>query len=77
MEIGGLRFQRVWGFNQALKDKWQEKLHVYREGLWYKVLETKFEVEGGCIKEWASREWGEVISLELDNDGDEFGLMVR
>lgn len=43
----------------------------------YGILETKFEVEGGCIKEWGSREWGEVISLELENGGDEFGLVVR
>jgi hypothetical protein len=44
-ESGGLGVQRVREFNVSLLGKWWWRMREGKEGLWFKVLVAKYEVE--------------------------------
>jgi len=50
-EDGGLGVKRVGAFNLSLLGKWCWRMLVDKEGLWYRVLKTRYGEEGGRLKE--------------------------
>jgi hypothetical protein len=50
-EVGGLGVRRLKEFNIALMAKWCWRCLVYWDGLWFKVLSSRYGEERGRIRE--------------------------
>jgi len=49
--VGGLGVRRLHEFNIALLDKWCWRCLVDIEGLWFKVLSSRYGEERGRLRE--------------------------
>jgi len=49
-EVGGLGVRRIREFNLALLGRWCWRLLVDRNSLWFRVLASRYGVEGGKIQ---------------------------
>lgn len=47
---GGLGVWRIMEFNHALLGKWCWRSLVDREGLWFRVLSSRYDVVGGDFR---------------------------
>ena len=48
--VGGLGVRKLWEFNLALLGKWCWRQVTDREGLWFRLLATRYGIEGGRFK---------------------------
>jgi hypothetical protein len=48
-EVEGLGVRRIRDFNRALLGKWCWRLLVERDSLWFRVLSSRYGVEGGQL----------------------------
>jgi len=75
-EYEGLGIMQLREFNLALLGKWCWRLLVDREGLWYRVLTTRYGVEdvrlevgGWSCSSW----WRELVKIKDGGDGSAEG----
>ncbi|GAU49075.1 hypothetical protein TSUD_25340 [Trifolium subterraneum] len=57
--------RQLWEFNTALLGKWCWRILVDREGLWFRVLTTRYGIERGCLREGGSGSswWREIVRI--------------
>jgi len=75
-EVGGLGERRLKECNIALLAKWCWRCLVDRDGLWFKVLSSRYGEERGRIREGArlgSAWWREIVKIR-DVIGVEGGI---
>ena len=66
-EVDGLGVRRLKEFNIALLGKWCWRCLVDRDGLWFKVLSSRYGEEGGCIRDGGRRGsvwWREIVRIQ-------------
>ncbi|GAU16627.1 hypothetical protein TSUD_325750 [Trifolium subterraneum] len=70
-EYGGLGVRKLREFNLALLGKWCWRMLVDREGLWFRVLATRYEVERGRLRDGGRRgsSWWREITHIRDGGG--------
>jgi len=66
-EVGGLGVQRLREFNIALLGKWCWRCLVGREGLWFKVLSSRYREHRGRLREGGTTGsiwWREIVNIQ-------------
>ncbi|CAJ2638568.1 unnamed protein product [Trifolium pratense] len=78
-ESGGLGVRRLREFNQALLGKWCWRMLVDREGLWFRVLEARYGIEGGRLRDGGRRGslWWRELARIRDGEGEIGGSWFR
>jgi len=69
-EVGGLGVRRIREFNLSLLAEWCWRMLVNREGLWFRVLASRYDLVGGRLKcgdRNGSVWWRDIASIR---DGD-------